>query len=176
MKNYNKIISTKNDRCFDVEYIITRRSEGKQNYYLIKWEGYPIKDCSWEPRSHLSNAMDMVEEFDNNFPHSIEQKALKEFYIELQKYEHKRMLQKKRLLRSRKDRKYISNNKIIISLNDHDNEDEKTKIGLNSISFCENEEHKDYENTGKDENNAELNNEGVNSKKVMKLIEPIIIW
>ena len=83
------------NKSYDVEYIITSRTEGKKHYYLIKWEGYPIKDCSWEPISHLSNIMNMVNEFDDNFPNSIAQKALKEFYIELRKYKHKKFLQKK---------------------------------------------------------------------------------
>jgi hypothetical protein len=173
MNQANKSNSTKNDKCYDVEYIITRRTEGKQNYYLIKWEGYPIKDCSWEPTSHLSNVMDMVHDFNTNFPHSIHQKSLKEFYIEFQKYEHKKLLQKKRLLKSRKDKKNEFN-KIIISL--EENEDEKTKIGSNTITLCENEENKENETASTDESSGKLSNEVEKEKNVLKLIEPIIIW
>ena len=123
----------------------------------------------------------MVNEFDDNFPNSIAQKALKEFYIELRKYEHKKFLQKKRLLKRQKENKFKSN-KIIISLDDINsidsskakeisNNDEKTKIEINSFSICENE---DKDN---DINFDKINNyEEDNIKNVGKLIKPIIIW
>ena len=180
-----KMNNPKKNKCYDVEYIITRRTEGKKNFYLIKWEGYPIKDCSWEPISHLSNVMDMVNEFDDNFPSSIEQKALKEFYVELRKYEHKKFLQKKRLLKRQKDKK-LESNKIIISLEDINidysktqNDDEKSKIEINLISPCENENDNNKENEDKDNdiNYDKINNDNEdNIKNVGKLIKPIIIW
>ena len=67
---------------FDVEKIITRKIDGKNKYYLIKWVGYPLKDCSWEPVSHLQNISHMVEIFDNNFPSSIDKKGLKRYLYE----------------------------------------------------------------------------------------------
>ena len=183
--NNTKMNNAKKDNCYDVEYIITRRTEGKKNFYLIKWEGYPIKDCSWEPLSHLSNVMDMVNEFEDNFPNSIEQKALKEFCVELRKYEHKKFLQKKRLMKRQKGQK-LESNKIIISLEDVNtnysktqNDDEKPKIEINSISICDNENDVNKENEYKDNgiNYDKINNdEEDNIKNVGKLIKPIIIW
>ena len=129
-----KRVNTPKNKLYDIEYIITRRTERNRNFYLIKWEGYSIKDCSWEPVSHLSNIKDMVKEFDDNFPYSINQKALKEFYIELHRYEHKKILQKKRLLKKiKKERK---SNKIIISLYNDSNSDSTTIDSKNKDSLC----------------------------------------
>lgn len=185
MKQTKSNLFPKN-KYFDVEYIITRRTEGKKNYYLIKWEGYPIKDCSWEPVSHLTNVMDMVNEFDDNFPYSIEQKSLKEFYVELRKYEHQKFLQKKRMLKNRKEKKLESNN-IIISIdginsyNSNNKKEEKIKKESNRILLCENNEINDInkENENVEEiNSIEIKNDIDNEKNVekLKLIKPIIIW
>ena len=27
---------------------------GKNSEYLIKWKGWPLKQCTWEPAEHLS--------------------------------------------------------------------------------------------------------------------------
>ena len=170
-------------KCFDVEYIITRRTKGKKYYYLIKWEGYPIKDCTWEPISHLSNIMGMVNEFNDNFPNSIKQKPLKEFYVELRKYEDQKFLQKKR------KEKNLESNKIVINIdklysNYSINEKEaKNKNELKSISLFEiddNEENKENENTitvnisNSDEIKRYVEHEKNDAK--LKLIKPIIIW
>ena len=173
------------DKSFDVEKIITRRIDGKKCLYLIKWEGYPITACTWEPISHLSNIIDMVKEFEDNFPQSINQKLLKEFYLEYQKYKYKKYLQKKRILKTYKNKK---SNKIVIPLEDLDldfpcliNEEEKkeeeiSKNDSNSNSFYEMDKKKETENKNIDDNNDILDNDKFNEKTVAKLIKPIIIW
>jgi len=169
------------NKSFNVENIITRRIDGKKNLYLIKWEGYPITDCTWEPISHLSNIIDMVKEFEENFPQSINQKLLKEFYIEYKKYEHKKFLQRKRVMKSHKNKK-VKSNKIIIPLDDYEFECKKTD-----------EEDKEDEDVSKiDSNSIYENNQNmktackniVDSTDILKndenvfgkLIKPIIIW
>ena len=181
MKQTKSYLFPKN-KCFDVEYIITRRTERKKNFYLIKWEGYPIKDCSWEPISHLSNVMDMVNEFDHNFPNSIEQKSLKEFYAELKKYKHEKFLKKKRMLKNRKEKK-LESNKIIIAIDDISSnnsinqKEEKIKKEATSISLFENDDNKENENILTEINSDEINNNTENEKREkLKLIKPIIIW
>ena len=62
------------DDYYEVEKIITRRFKGKNKLYLIKWLGYPITDCTWEPISHLGNINTLVEQFDDNFPNSIDKR------------------------------------------------------------------------------------------------------
>ena len=79
-----KYLNTKSNRnlsddYYAIEKIITRKKFGKKRMYLIKWLGYPLKDCSWEPVSHLQNISHMVEIFDNNFPSSIDKRGLKRY-------------------------------------------------------------------------------------------------
>ena len=169
------------NKSFNVEKIITRRIDGKKNLYLIKWEGYPITDCTWEPISHLSNIIDMVQEFEENFPQSINQKLLKEFYIEYKKYEHKKFLQKKRVMKSHKNKK-LNSNRIVIPLDDYD-------FGC---KITDEEEKEDEDVSKKDSNSFPENNKNIKtaSKNIVdtvdilknddnvlcKLIKPIIIW
>ncbi len=34
--------------------------------YLVKWVGYPMYDCTWEPRRHSANALDRLAEYQQN--------------------------------------------------------------------------------------------------------------
>ncbi len=182
--NNTYLVNTQKTDLYNIEYIITRRTEGKKNFYLIKWEGYPIKDCSWEPISHLSNIKDMVQKFDDNFPYSINQKALKEFYIELQKYEHKKYLQKKRILKNIKNKKQKSK-KIIISLfefnldsiDNNEEKEEPIKIEINStVDINENKENNDTLVKDFSINLDKDNSESFETNNFGKLKKPILIW
>ena len=57
---------------YEVEKILTRRGENDHLQYLIKWKGYPMDDCSWEPKSNLKNAKRVLAAFDNK--HETEQR------------------------------------------------------------------------------------------------------
>ncbi len=167
---YLKTIKDSKKNCYDVEYIITRKIKGNKKFYLIKWEGYPLTGCSWEPISHLYNVIDMVKEFEENFPQSINHKVLKEFYSEYKKYKLQNHLRKKRELKKGKE-KNAQSNKIIIELdNDNDtdltNNDEK---GQNEENF--NELNKNIKNKFE-----KVKVDCPNVKCLEKLIKPIIIW
>ncbi|MBD5605269.1 MAG: DDE-type integrase/transposase/recombinase [Candidatus Eremiobacteraeota bacterium] len=41
------------DGEYDVERIVAQRRRGRRVEYLIKWQGYPNEDCSWEAASRL---------------------------------------------------------------------------------------------------------------------------
>ena len=170
------------DKFFDVENIITRKTEGKKNLYLIKWQGYPIADCSWEPISNLTNILDMVDNFEKNFPNSVDQKTLKEFLIEYNRSKAVNVLKKKRKRRKndmmqKRGPKISEISDIIISINNSDygiNRDEKK------------EEHKENEsdtsninNIINDVDNFNDNNDNNDSNdlndKIGKLIKPILI-
>jgi len=154
------------NKCYEVEKIITRKSKYGKNFYLIKWEGYPISECTWEPISHLSNVRDMVEEFDKDFPNSINQKLLKEFLIEYRSFEYLKYLQKKKMKILKKRKLKTSNpNKFIIPLDndeieeDHEEEETESKENTNITINVNNSEDNCY-----------------NAKNPGKLIKPIIIW
>ena len=170
---------------YDVDKIITRRIIGKKHFYLIKWKGYPISDCSWEPISHLYNIIDMVKEFNDNFPYSIEQESLKQFYIKMKKYNQKLKKKEKKKGINRK----MKSNKIIIPIEDIDinididysvkneekQDEEKSKIeGTNIIS--DNKVKNINENEINDINRNIITKENINENNEQKLIWPIIIW
>ena len=162
--------------CYNVELIITRRIKGKKKFYLIKWEGYPITGCSWEPISHLSNVNDMVKEFDDNFPNSINHRYLKEFKFELKKY--KQLKKYDKIKKLKKIKKNPQSNKIIIELDDIDldtdndsKEKEEAKIESDIILIKKDNENKNelIEKTNDNYTNDYFKNDG-------KLIKPILIW
>ena len=172
---YIKSNCTYKQKLYNVEFIITRKIKGKKKFYLIKWEGYPITDCSWEPISHLSNINDMVKEFDDNFPNSINHKYLKEFKLELKKYKHHK--NHKNTEKSKK-LKNTKSNKIIIELDNIDlisinNEKEKGETYIECDIKVEN-----FDNETKIESTEKTNDNYTNDyfKNDGKLIKPILIW
>ena len=157
------------NKFYNVENIITRKNVGKRQFYLIKWEGYPIKDCSWEPISNLSNIMDMVKEFDENFPFSINQNLMNEFILEFKKYKHNKLY--KKINNKKRKSKETTHNKIIIALDDVDNKSNKEKEKEKEQSIIEIEDQK-INGEKLIINNTTFNNRSNKEK----LIKPIIIW
>eukprot|EP00761_Pharyngomonas_kirbyi_P013899 gb/GECH01013928.1/.p1 GENE.gb/GECH01013928.1/~~gb/GECH01013928.1/.p1 ORF type:complete len:278 (+),score=55.11 gb/GECH01013928.1/:1-834(+) len=51
-----------------VETIIDKRSLRGQEQYLIKWEDYAYKDCTWEPTENLENLKDQLDKFNKEKP------------------------------------------------------------------------------------------------------------
>ena len=60
------------------EYVVERimekriivRSGTRSVEYLVKWEGYPEYDATWEPVAHLHNVLDLVQAFEQTLPAS----------------------------------------------------------------------------------------------------------
>ena len=176
-------------KIYDVEKIITRRIIGKKRFYLIKWEGYPISDCSWEPISHLYNIIDMVTKFDENFPFSIEQESLNQFYAEMKKTKNKKF---KKKVKKKCSNKKLKVNKIIIPIDDIDldidnsikneekQDEEKSNIEANVISDNKDKNINENEinkiNEINDINGNRFTKDITNENSEQKLIWPIIIW
>ena len=170
------------DDYYEVEKIITRKNNGKNKLYLIKWFGYPITDCSWEPISHLSNINTLVENFDKNFPHSIDKRLLRKYFHSINKgnkvnkprFKNKNKVIPKSIVKN----KINENNHIIINLEDSSivskdfNEDEKATEVDSIIDRLEISKKKDEENKILEEAPTELTEEN----NEPKLIKPIIIW
>ena len=53
---------------YNIEKIIGRRKVNGKVEYKIKWEGYPINQCTWEPMKNLESAKELVEEYDRSNP------------------------------------------------------------------------------------------------------------
>ena len=64
----NKMISSdrsssSESKVYDVEEIIDHRYINGKKEYLVKWEGYPRSESTWEPLIHLENVQDLVEKY-----------------------------------------------------------------------------------------------------------------
>ena len=163
---------------FEVEKIISRRNEGKNKLYLIKWFGYPIKDCTWEPISHLDKIKALVENFDKNFPYSKDKRQLRKYLHSINK-RNKRIFRNKNKIKPKSFHinKINRNNHIIINLEDSTILDEKIHEETNTIDDSIVESIEISEEKNKDNNTGEGNLfELIDDNRVPKLIKPIIIW
>jgi RNase H-like domain found in reverse transcriptase/Reverse transcriptase (RNA-dependent DNA polymerase)/Integrase zinc binding domain/Chromo (CHRromatin Organisation MOdifier) domain len=48
------------EEVYNVETILKHRKRGQSYQYLIKWEGYPISEASWEPETAFSDDGDLL--------------------------------------------------------------------------------------------------------------------
>ncbi|KAK5302728.1 hypothetical protein LTR99_005685 [Exophiala xenobiotica] len=46
---------------YDVERILAQRTKNGRTHYLVKWDGFPDEECSWEPREHFMDQATLVE-------------------------------------------------------------------------------------------------------------------
>ena len=173
---YNKPNISSKKIEYIIESIITPKIVGKKQYYLIKWKGYSLSDCTWEQKSNLSNVIDMVEDFDKNYPFSINHKALKQFNILYEEYKNK----KKKLKKKAKSPQ--NNNIIIIEIDINDfkaneegqkkkeiekkNETDTLRKSNKSINEIKEKISSDCSSCIIDKKNEEKT----------KLIEPVLIW
>ena len=67
------------NKYYDVEKIVAKKKLGRKVYYLVKWQNYPIEDCTWEPFSNLQNVKYMVESFNEDYPGSVDEKMFNMF-------------------------------------------------------------------------------------------------
>jgi hypothetical protein len=163
---------------YEVEKIISRRNEGKNKLYLIKWFGYPIKDCTWEPISHLDKIKALVENFDKNFPYSKDKRQLRKYLHSINK-RNKRVFRNKNKIKPKSFHinKINRNNHIIINLEDSTILDEKIHEETNTIDDSIVESIEISEEKNKDNNTEEGSLfELIDDNRVPKLIKPIIIW
>jgi hypothetical protein len=66
--NYNN-----SSEMYEVEKIINCKCYRNKKYYLIKWLCYPINQSTWEPKSNLKNLNYLIQEFESEYPYSIDQ-------------------------------------------------------------------------------------------------------
>ena len=89
-----KYLTLKN-KYYNVDKIITRKIKKGKKFYLIKWKGFSLEYCSWEPISHLNKILNIVEIFDKYFHNSIEKEEYKHFLKFYKKYKKKKLAKSK---------------------------------------------------------------------------------
>ena len=52
------------ETLFEVEDILDKKTINGITYYKIKWLGFPLSESSWEPKSNLDSAPQMINEFE----------------------------------------------------------------------------------------------------------------
>jgi len=68
---------------YEVEKIITRKYFKNKKYYLIKWLYYPINQSTWESQSNLKHLQYLINEFEAQFPNTIDQNMYNIFCNEI---------------------------------------------------------------------------------------------
>ena len=61
-------IVVNSEKEFEVEEVLNSKFKRKRLFYLVKWEGYPISDNSWQPAANLKNALELVNSFHSKYP------------------------------------------------------------------------------------------------------------
>ena len=62
---------------FEAEEIIDARTYYGKKQYLVKWKGYSMEDCTWEPEAHLKNSPDLIKAFCQEMPRQIQMITVK---------------------------------------------------------------------------------------------------
>ena len=116
---------------YEVEKIINCKSYKNKKYYLIKWLCYPINESTWEPKSNLKNLKYLIDEFESEYPFSIDQDMYSIFCEEIKKK--KRYKNKNNFLESSNDKKLLSKKRKMEYFSDSELNDkylDKLKIHL----------------------------------------------
>ena len=79
----------------------------------------------------------MVKEFEDNYPFSINQKLVNEYIVKYKKCKYKKFSDKKTNLKNRKNKQSLNNNRIIIILDDFEQECNKVKEQEKELSKIE---------------------------------------
>ena len=68
---------------YEVEKIINCKYFKNKKYYLVKWLCYPINQSTWEPKSNLKNLDYLIEQFEAQYPSTIDKNMYDIFCNEL---------------------------------------------------------------------------------------------
>ena len=80
---------------YEVEKIITRKYFKNKKYYLIKWLYYPINQSTWETQSNLKHLQYLINDFEAQFPNTIDQNMYNIFCNEIKNKKTRKIKDKK---------------------------------------------------------------------------------
>jgi chromodomain-containing protein len=58
-----EIIEENEEPEYEVEEILDTKTVRRKRFYLVKWVGYPLYDATWEPIENLTNAGELITEY-----------------------------------------------------------------------------------------------------------------
>lgn len=64
-KSKEKNENGEGDDAYEVEKILKKRTKGGKVEYYLKWRGFGMEDCTWEPRDNLT-CDDLIEQFEED--------------------------------------------------------------------------------------------------------------
>ena len=54
-----------NEEEYEVEAILDKKLVQHRLQYLVKWLGYPLHDATWKPLENLTNAQQILKDFES---------------------------------------------------------------------------------------------------------------
>jgi len=57
------VVTDKDDKEYEVDYIIDSHLKCGKLEFLVHWKGYTDEDCMWEPESNLTRSHDGINDF-----------------------------------------------------------------------------------------------------------------
>jgi len=119
-----------------VEEIVGKKIKNGQEFYFVKWKGYPEEENTWEPRSHF-NDISIINDFENKIKNlnikkekKVEKKNKNNNFIDSSNESENNFLNHKR-----KNKKNYNNdnNEEIKKNNKKEKKQEEGKLGINKI-------------------------------------------
>ncbi|CAG9321477.1 unnamed protein product [Blepharisma stoltei] len=59
------------------EVILSSKEVSGSKLYQVKWKGLPEEDCTWEPKSHLQNFWELIEDYEAKKPKPIKKSSVR---------------------------------------------------------------------------------------------------
>ena len=76
-ENYDDDVNMNEEEQYEVEEILEKKKVGGKWKYKIKWVGYSVDQCTWEPMENLDNVLEMLAEFEADWTRKEEMKIEK---------------------------------------------------------------------------------------------------
>ena len=58
------VADSNGDAEWEVERITAQRYSGHRTQFLVRWKGYSVEESTWEPRSNLAGALDVLRDWE----------------------------------------------------------------------------------------------------------------
>ena len=150
---------------YEVEKILGKRKTKDDYEYLIKWKGYSLTECTWEPMSHLQYVKDYVDKFNASLDGADNSADKENQNLDNKNNGKKKVLQRKRKLMESDEEEYKENDKNIQDKKEKENKpnnfmnETRMKLRSSDQKFAEKNIQKEKEIEQEKEKEKEKENE-----------------